>query len=494
MTNKSSYNQIVKATSIFGGVQLFQILIQIIRSKFIAVLLGTAGVGIMGLFSSATGLISSITNLGLNFSAIRTISAAANDENSNIIGRTIVTLRRWVFFTGIIGAFITLVLSSQLSQWSFGSVEYTWAFIWLSITLFFQALNGGQLALLQGLRKIKQLASANILGSFLGLIFSVPLYYYFGIEGIVPAIIIASINNLFLSWYFTKKVKFEKIAIDYKESYYEGLEMVKLGGVVMISGFISVGVMFLIRIFISRTGGFEEVGLYSAAWAIITGYVGMVFSAMGTDYFPRLSAVNEDNKLIIKFVNDQAEIAILILSPIMILLLSTIPLIIKILLTTDFNSIIGLVQFALLGVLFKAASWAIGFIFLAKGDKKIFFLTEMIFNIIMLSSNIICYYYFGLIGIGYAFLLSYLIYFVIIYLVAKSKYNFRFDIPFIKIFSIQFFFVLLTLVLTFIVGFPFGYLIGSAMLLLSIFYSYIEANKRMDIGMILKKYLKKIIK
>ena len=41
---QSSYRQIVKATSVFGGVQGFNILISIIRSKVVAVLLGPAGI------------------------------------------------------------------------------------------------------------------------------------------------------------------------------------------------------------------------------------------------------------------------------------------------------------------------------------------------------------------------------------------------------------------------------------------------------------------
>ena len=49
---QSSYRQIMKATSIFGGVQVFQIFFQVIRSKFIAVLIGPVGMGIVGLLTS----------------------------------------------------------------------------------------------------------------------------------------------------------------------------------------------------------------------------------------------------------------------------------------------------------------------------------------------------------------------------------------------------------------------------------------------------------
>ena len=52
-----SYKSIFKSTSLFGGVQVYNILLSIIKTKFIAVLLGTTGMGIMGLYQSTICLI-----------------------------------------------------------------------------------------------------------------------------------------------------------------------------------------------------------------------------------------------------------------------------------------------------------------------------------------------------------------------------------------------------------------------------------------------------
>ncbi|WP_050019956.1 oligosaccharide flippase family protein [Chryseobacterium sp. P1-3] len=80
--DKSSYKQIFKATSIFGGVQVFNILISIIRSKFIAVLLGPTGMGIAGLLLSTVTLMSSLTSFGLGVSSVKDI-AAAHESKKN---------------------------------------------------------------------------------------------------------------------------------------------------------------------------------------------------------------------------------------------------------------------------------------------------------------------------------------------------------------------------------------------------------------------------
>jgi O-antigen/teichoic acid export membrane protein len=487
MDKSNSYNQIAKATGIFGGVQVINVLLSIIRSKFVAVLLGTSGLGVLGLFTATTSTIASIANLGISFSAVRTISVASGTNNQTLISRTIITLRRWVNLTGIVGALLTLALAPKLSQWTFGDLTYTWAFVWLSITLFFQQISSGQLALLQGLRKIKQLAKANVLGSFFGLCLSLPLYYWLGLQGIVPALIITAGTSVVLSWYFARKVEVVKVPITLKESLNGGMDMVKLGSVMMITGFATTGVMYLIRMYISRTGGIEQVGLYSAAWAIVSNYVGMVFTAMGADYFPRLSAVSDDNLQIKKLVNQQAEIAILILGPILIFLLSALPFVIRILLTAKFMPIIGLIQWAILGVLYKAASWSIGFIILAKGDGKIFFITEIIANIIILINNILLYHFFKLEGSGFAFLISYLLYFMLVFVIVRIRYSFSFSKSFIKLFLIQFAFTTAALIAVWQIGFPKAYFSGAFLLVASTLYSYYEAKKRIDIGSILKR-------
>src|ERR1035437_466773 len=162
---QSSYRQIMKATSIFGGVQVFSIIISVIRSKFVAVLLGPAGMGIYGLLTSTTGLIDKFTNLGLSTSAIRNIAAANTSDDSKRVGTVISVLRRLVWITGIVGTLFTLIFAPWLSELTFGNKEYTFAFIWIAITLLLTQISAGQLLILQGMRKLHYLAKANVAGS-----------------------------------------------------------------------------------------------------------------------------------------------------------------------------------------------------------------------------------------------------------------------------------------------------------------------------------------
>jgi len=490
MTNQqTSYRQIMKATSIFGGVQVFSIIISIIRSKFVAVLLGPAGMGIMGLLSSTIGIISSLTNLGLGTSAVKDIAAAVGTNDEKRIGLIITVVRRLVWITGLLGLFTTAILSSWLSQLTFGNKDYTWAFLWISVTLLFNQLSTGQLVVLQGLRKLNYLAKANLSGSFIGLFLTIPFYYFWGIDGIVPGIIGTAFLSMLMSWYFSGKIKVAKIALSHSQTFEEGKNMLRLGFFISLNGVFVLGVAYLVRIFISRTGSLEQVGLYNAGFAIINTYVSLIFTAMATDYYPRLSAVANDNKHCNQTINQQAEIAILILAPILLIFLIYINWVVILLYSNKFTGVNEMIQWAALGMFFKAASWSVAFIFLAKGTTKLFFWNELITNIYILVLNLIGFHFWGLTGLGLSFALAYLIYLVQVIVISKIKFEFAFNPSFITIFIIQFGLAGTGFLIAKYIGQPFNYLAGSILIGISGYYSFWELNKRLEIQSLIKNYI-----
>lgn len=478
---QTSYRQIVKATSLFGGVQVFNILISIIRSKFVAVLLGTAGMGIMGLFTSTTGIISSLTNFGLGTSAVKDIAAAYGTGDEKRVGIVINSFRKIVWITGLLGLITTAFLSPWLSQLTFGNKNYTLAFIWLSLTLLFNQLSSGQMVLLQGMRKLNYLAKANISGSTIGLLVTIPLYYFWRIDGIVPGIICTALLSLMISWYFSGKVKVESMALSPSQTITEGKNMLRMGFMISLSGLLTVGASYIISIFISRTGGVEQVGLFNAGFAIINTYVGLIFSAMGTDYYPRLSAVSYDNKLCKQAINQQAEIALLILAPILIIFLTFINWVIILLYSNQFIAINSMMYWAALGMFFKAGSWSIAFVFLAKSASKLFFWNELIANIIFLILNLIGYYLWGLTGLGISFAMAYALYAIQVFAISKIKYDFSFTLAFYRIFSFQLLLAITCFLIVKLVANPYNYFIGSLLIILSALHAFRELDKRIDI-------------
>lgn len=475
--NGSSYKQIIKATSIIGGTQIVNIIIAVLRTKIIAVSLGVSGVGIWGIFTVTIGLISSISCLGLNFSAVRTITESISSNDEKKICRTVVAVRRWIRFTGILSAVFTIIFAQKLSDWAFGNLLYSWAFYLLSIALFAQTINSGQLAILQGFREIKKLAKVNIAGSVIGLIVSLPLYWLFRNNGIVPGIIISTIVATLASYSHSKKISAKFIPIKMKESFIDGFSMVRLGFVMMITAFASNGVMYIIRMAISDAGGVEQVGLYTAAWTIINGYIGMVFSAMATDYFPRLTSVNKESQLINKTVSEQSEMALLILGPLLLILIPLLPTLITILYSSKFLDMLGMMRWSLIAILIKAVNWAMGFVILAKGESKIYFFTELLSDIILLTTSLILYKWYNLNGLGVAFLLFNILQFWVLFFALRIRYDFSFRRQVFRHFFFQISLVLVASYASFILGIIQTIIISFVCLTISLIYVITEIKK-----------------
>jgi len=486
---QSSYRQIFKATSLFGGVQVFNILISIVRVKFVAILLGTAGVGLMGLFNAPLQLILAVTGLGITFSAVREISEANGSGDKSKIAQSITTLMRWSWFAGILGFVVTIILSPFLSQWTFGNHDYTWAFIWLSITLLMQTLSKGQIAVLQSTRRLNDLAKANVFGSLAGLFTAIPLYYYFGVKGIVPSLIITALTALLLSLYFSRKVKIKKPTMSYRETFHSGKNMVKLGLVITVTGIIGFFSSYILNAFISRTGGVDQVGLYNAGWSIIGQSTGLVFAAMTTDYFPRLSAINKDDSKVSLLVNQQAEMVILILAPILILLIGSMPILIRVLYTPEFLPVVKFANWMLAGILLKGLVWPVGFIFPAKGDLKVFGtieITSMAFNIV---TNILGYHFFGLEGLGVSFILDYIFGLGLTLLYAHKKYAFSYSKPTLKAFFLCTTLLVAVFCASYFIPSPKSYYFAAIGFVIAATYSIIALDKRIGIKVFLKSFV-----
>ena len=487
----SSYRSIFKATSLFGGVQAYQILIGVIKSKFVAILLGPTGMGIQGLYQSAIQLIQSFSSLGLSQSAVRDVSEANGSGDSKRIGLTVAVVKRLVWITGLLGLVATAVLSPVLSQTTFGNYDYTIPFIFLSVILLLDQLSAGQKVVLQGMRKLKYLAKSTAIGSTVGLIVSIPLYYLFGVQGIVPTLILNSVTMLCLTWYFSKKVEVEKVEVTNEQTFEKGKSMLKMGLAMSISGIMVTLTSYLLRGFIRYEGGTEQVGLFTAGFMLTNSYVGMVFNAMGTDYYPRLSAVNQDNAKCTEVINQQGEIATLIIAPILISCMILMPFIIRLIYSDEFLSANDYILWAVSGMMFKVFSWVIAFVFLAKAEAKLFIINEVITNIYSFGLSALSYHYFNLAGLGIAFMLTYLAYSVQVYLIARKRYEFSFSKSFKKVYTIQILMVVAVFVTVLLWKSNWMYLPTGLVFAVCAVYSLRELDKRMNVVKMIKGRLGK---
>lgn len=422
---KHTYGQILKSSALVGGSSILNIGVGILRTKVMAILLGPAGVGLVGLYSSISDLTQSIAGMGVNSSGVRQIAEAVGTQNTERIALTATVLRRVSIVLGLLGSLLLVVFSRQVSRLTFGNSTQATAVSFLSIAVFFRLVSSGQGALIQGTRRIADLAKMSVLGAVFGTVISIPLVYFFGQSGIVPSLIGVAAMTIIPSWWYSRKIQIESRPIVASRVRQEAAALLKLGFAFMTSSLMTMGVAYVVRITVLRKIGVEATGLYQSAWTLGGLYVGFVLQAMGADFYPRLAAHANDDMVCNRLVNEQALIGLLIAGPGVIATLTFAPLVIALFYTAKFAGAVAILRWISLGATLQVITWPMGFIIVAKGNQTVFFLSELAWTLVAVALAWVCIGSFGVNGAGIAFFGSYVFHGILTYPIVRRLSGFR---------------------------------------------------------------------
>lgn len=492
--NKNTYRKIFKSASLFGLVQVSNLVLSIVRSKFVAVLIGPAGYGVFSLLNSTLELLRQGTGFSLDISGVKKISESFAAKDDYQISKNASVLLKLSVFTGLLGVLILVLMSPLLSKWTFGNYDKTLAFVWISVSLLFKQITGAQSAVMQGVSQLKNVAKANLFGNFVGLIISLPLFYLFRINAIVPTIIITSLVSMGYSFLYYKKSGVAASDLTVAESIKDGKEILFFGGLLSISAFLPVLSNYLIQIYINTKGGTEQVGLFGVSLVIVNTYVGIIFNALSAEYYPRISGMGKDNEKISEAVNQQAILSMLIIIPVIILFLGCSGFIIRILFSDSFIGSIPMTSWLIVAMFFKAVSWSMGYVIIARADSKVFVKTSVIFNFVYLLFCIIGYYLSGLAGLGLGLFCYYIIHLISIYILTYYRYDIRLSADMVKIFLIGSSMCFIAILLYKAQQSNLKQIAFIILTLLSISFSYYEVDKRVDLKSIFIKLKNKLRK
>jgi antigen flippase len=415
-----------------GGAAGITLLLGMIRTKFVAVLIGTTGVGLLASFTVMQGIIGTIAGLGIQSSAVRDVTVAIGKGDEQAIGCAVLTLRRMCWLTGLVGMATMIAFSSILSQLTFGSDQYQADIAALGVVILLINISGGQLALIQGMRRIGDMALANIIGAMFATLAAIGFYFWLGVRGIVPALISIAAMQLVVSWYFARRVPIPQVKLSLRETFTEASGMVRLGLVFMWTGLMGSAVTYITITLIVKQIGLQGVGIYSAAFALSGVFVGFVLGAMAADYYPRLTALAHDKTAMRQLVNEQTEIGLLVATPGLLATLAFAPWAIHIFYSAEFLPAVELLQWFVLGCLGRVISWPLGYLILALGKGRWFLLTESAANLLHVLLLALGLFFFGIEGVAIGFFLLYIAYVIAVYLVGHHLIGFEWSPACIK--------------------------------------------------------------
>ncbi len=473
----NAYANIFKYTGLFGGVQALSILVALVRNKLVAILLGPMGVGLISLFNSTIRFIGDSTNLGIGISAVKHISEAHSRGDNEATNRTVQTVRAWSAVTALLGMAICALLSPLLSKYTFGWGKHTLHFLLLSPIVAMTAIMGGELAILKGTRHLGGLAHISIINVVMALGISAPLFFIWRSKAIVPSMIVVTLAQLIVT--ISYSYHFQPLSLNFNRAILrEGGTMVKLGVGFFVASIFGSCSDFLIRSFVNNTSSPDTLGLFNAGYMITMTYGGMVFSAMETDYFPRLSAVRATGTTLNNTVNKQIEVSLLIISPMLVGLIIGLPIILPLLYSHFFLPVTSMAQLTALAMFLRAVKLPVAYLPLSRGDSKAYLLMEGIYAVVYVLLSVVCFRAFGLIGMGLAIVLVASFDFIMLNVYMGHRYGYRLSGSAVKLMLQQFPIGIAAYVLT-LTGHGIAYwAIGIALTVLSSVLSYTALKKR----------------
>jgi PST family polysaccharide transporter len=420
-----TYAQILKSSAIVGGSTVVNVGIGIVRTKVMAMLLGPGGFGLFGLYGSIQTLTQSIAGMGINSSGVRQIAEAVGTGQRERIALTTAVLTKTSIVLGLLGGVLLLVFSRQVSSVTFGTPQRAAAVSLLSLAVFFSLLSGSQGALIQGMRRIGDLAKMNVLSAVWGVCTSIPLVYFFREKGLVPSLVSVAAMSILTSWWYSRKIDVLPVKVRFSQVREEASALLKLGSAFMVSGLITMGVAYFVRVMILHKVGFAATGLYQSAWAVGGLYVGFILQAMGADFYPRLTASISNHEECNRLVNEQALVGLLLAGPGVIGTLTFAPLVTTVLYSTHFAAAVPILRWICMGAMLQVVSWPMGFIIIAKGKQNLFIVSEVAWAAVNLCLTWACVTYFGVSGAGIAFFGSYAFHCFMSYAIVSRLSAFR---------------------------------------------------------------------
>ena len=424
-SNRAEYRSLLKYTALFGSVSVVNMFSSLIRNKFTALFLGTAGVGILSLYNSLISFLSQLTNLGISSGGVAFLA----DEDEAKAQARVVTVRVWSIIVSILGFILPIVFAEPLTLFTFGNAvdasHMNMALVGLTIASL--SLTSGEQVILKSFRHLSQLSRLSIVSTLLSVAIVVPLYYFFRSSAILWVILLMSLTSLALTMRVSLKLFPYSLATFRKQKIYDGIPLLRIGGAMLITGVMSSGIEYVLRILILDFTDSSSLGLYNAAMMISIVYMGMILSSIDQDYYSRLSLSNSDERERTRLVNQQVHLALLIMTPLLAILIVALPILLPMLYSKEFIGAVDLVRVSVVYMFVRPIILPLSYLALVTGDIRRFLSLDLVVNIIYLGLALVGLQFYGTLGVAAALSISAIVEALIISIHAYYRYSLRFN-------------------------------------------------------------------
>jgi PST family polysaccharide transporter len=409
-----------------GGAQVINLAASLVKMKAAAVLLGPAGVGLIGLYLIVMNTASSVVGMGLNNVGIRQVAAAHIEGGSVAVGRTRRALFWGTMLLALIGSGLFWLTSGWIARVIFGDESRTNDVAWLSLGIALTVATGSQGALLIGLRRTgdqaRIMVGAGVIGASLGIV----ALWIWGAQAMIAMVLIAPIITFLLGHLYVARLgppggpmfSLPEMAREWKT-------MLTLGFAFMLSELVTTLGHLVTRTVVLRELGPDALGQFVAAWTIGMTYLGLILSAMQIDYYPRLIAAINDPVTASRLVNEQTEVALLLCAPVLLALLGFAPWVMHLLYSAEFGPAVEILRWQILANILKVMCWPLGFVLLAAGTGKTYTTIQSLGTGVFVLGVMVGVPIIGVTATGVAFLALYAAHLPLVWWLGGRQIGFR---------------------------------------------------------------------
>jgi len=394
-----------------------------VAGKVLALTLGAAGVGLFGLLRQLLQNLTLVGGFNGQTALVQGIASRGTRSEQNRFAGSVMRVQALVA-GGVV--LVLLIGAPWLGPWLIPHPQAAAFLRWLSLAMLVMVAQTYVIGILNGHRLIDTLVKSQFLGPFavIALLFPMvwlvrrghPLGLMLMLGGPAAIVTLVAARAAKRGGYLPalREIAFHRP---------DAVGFLRMSSVLLISGVITTGAQFYRSWLVARWMGLAEVGQYWTAWTLSMSYVTLVLGSLGTYYMPSLSRLSEPEARR-SLIRDYLHLCLLAMPLLVSMVIVFKPWVIRGLFSQELLPSLKVMRWMLIGDLFKGISWVLAFPMLAYMEMRWFFWSEIVFSLGLAATAWVWLRLGGGIeGLGALFMVSYLLYMLVMVYYIRSRHG-----------------------------------------------------------------------
>lgn len=380
-------------------------------NKVLAVYLGPAGYTVVAQLGNLASLLSAVTGAVMSTGVTKYTAEYADSRERQIA----VWRAASYYLAGATAAawIVTVVLSETLATWLLAAPSYSPILVALGFVLPMMSFNALVLSILNGKKEVRDYVSQGILSAVLSAITTAVLAATWGLPGALAALVLNHALTCCVTLWLCRGRPWLR-----RDSFLGPLDrsafrpLLGYAAMATISAVAAPLGQLAVRDHLITQFGAGATGDWQAVFKISDIYIQLFTATLSLYYLPRLAEIRSSGDLWREIAKVSAFVLPLAALAALVIYLCR-NLVVHLLFTVEFQGMVKLFGWQLLGDVLKVGSWVFGFVLVGRAMVRWFIVLEIVFGLSWIGLTLLLTAQYGIVGAPMAFASNYLAYWVV---------------------------------------------------------------------------------